>query len=54
VPYAVAKEAAGEPAVSGAIYGGVAGGLTNEVEEFIGAVMTDMLDLQQSLPPDAS
>ena len=52
VPYAVAKEVAGEPAVSGAIYGGVVGGLTREVEEFIGAVMSDMLDTQQSVPPD--
>ncbi len=51
VPYAVAREAAGEAAVSGAIYGGVAGGLTSEVEEFIAAVMSDMLDTQQSLPP---
>ena len=38
---------------SGALYGGVAGGLTDEAEEFIRAVMTDMLDTQQSLPPDA-
>ena len=38
-------------AFSGAIYGGVAGGLTDEVEEFIVAVMTDMLDTQQSVPP---
>jgi sphinganine-1-phosphate aldolase len=50
---AIAKEAAGEEALSGAIYGGVAGGLTSEVEEFISSVMTDMLDLQQALPPDA-
>ena len=54
VPYAVAKEAAGEAAFSGAIYGGVAGGLTTEAKEFISAVMTDMLDTQQSLPPDVS
>jgi sphinganine-1-phosphate aldolase len=54
VPYAVAKEAAGEPALSGAIYGGVVGGLTSEVQEFISAVMTDVLDTQQSLPPDPS
>ncbi|HET7431610.1 MAG TPA: hypothetical protein VFJ89_08895 [Nocardioides sp.] len=51
VPYALAQEAAGVPAVSGAIYGGVPGGLTTEVEEFISAVMTDMLDTQQSVPP---
>ena len=37
--------------LSGAIYGGVAGGLTTEVDEFIRAVMTDMLDTQQALPP---
>lgn len=53
VPYAVARESAGEPALSGAIYGGVAGGLTSEVEDFIEAIMTDMLDTQQSLPPDS-
>lgn len=51
VAYARRKHAAGEEAVSSAIYGGVAGGLTTEVEEFIAAVMTDMLDTQQSLPP---
>jgi len=54
VPYAVTQEAAGEAAFSGAIYGGVAGGLTSDVEDFIAAVMTDMLDTQHSLPPDAS
>ena len=43
--------AAGEEAFTGALYGGVAGGLTDEVEEFIVAVMTDMLDTQQSVPP---
>ncbi len=51
VPYAVGKHAAGEEAFTGAMYGGVAGGLTADVEEFIGAVMTDMLDTQQSVPP---
>jgi glutamate/tyrosine decarboxylase-like PLP-dependent enzyme len=54
VPYAVAREAAGDSALSGAIYGGVAGGLTSEVQELISAVMTDMLDTQQSLPPGPS
>jgi sphinganine-1-phosphate aldolase len=52
VPYAVAKEEAGERALSGAIYGGVVGGLTSDVEEFIFAVMADVLDTQQSLPPE--
>ena len=51
VPYAVARQAAGEVAVSGALYGGVAGGLTDDVEDFIATIMTDMLDTQQSLPP---
>ena len=41
-----------EPAKSGAIYGGVAGGMTNEADEFIRAVMADMMDEQQSLPAD--
>jgi glutamate/tyrosine decarboxylase-like PLP-dependent enzyme len=51
VEYARQKHAAGEEAFSAALYGGVAGGLTSDVEEFIVAVMTDMLDTQQSLPP---
>jgi hypothetical protein len=45
------QHAAGAEAFSSALYGGVAGGLTTEVEEFIVAVMTDMLDTQQSVPP---
>ena len=39
-----------EPAKSGAIYGGVAGGMTSEADEFIRAVMADMMDEQQALP----
>jgi sphinganine-1-phosphate aldolase len=35
---------------SGSIYGGVIGGLTDEADEFIRAVMTDMMDQQSSLP----
>ena len=35
---------------SGAIYGGVAGGMTDEADEFIRAVMADMLDKHQGLP----
>jgi glutamate/tyrosine decarboxylase-like PLP-dependent enzyme len=50
VDYAKAKDAAGEEAFMSAIYGGVAGGLTTEVEELVVAVMTEMLDTQQSLP----
>jgi hypothetical protein len=53
VEYAKKREAAGDEAFSGAIYGGVAGGLTTEVEELIVAVMTEMLDTQQGLPPAA-
>jgi glutamate/tyrosine decarboxylase-like PLP-dependent enzyme len=51
VDYAREKTAAGEEAFMSAIYGGVAGGLTTEVEELVVAVMTEMLDTQQSLPP---
>ena len=47
---AYAKEHAAEAAKSGAIYGGVAGGLTDEADEFIKAVMAGMLDAQQGLP----
>ena len=51
VEHARKKHAAGEEAETGAVYGGVAGGLTSDVEEFIVAVMSDMLDTQQSVPP---
>jgi sphinganine-1-phosphate aldolase len=40
-----------EPAKSGAIYGGVAGGMSDEADEFIRAVMADMMDQQASIPP---
>jgi glutamate/tyrosine decarboxylase-like PLP-dependent enzyme len=46
-----ASERAHEQPVSGAIYGGVAGGMSHEADEFIRAVMADMMDTQQSLPP---
>lgn len=49
VEYAKTKGHA--PAASGAIYGGVAGGMTDEADEFIRSVMAGMLDEQQSLPP---
>ena len=49
VAYAVEKK--DEPAGSAAIYGGVAGGLTDEADDFIRAVMADMMDHQQSVPP---
>jgi ABC-type nitrate/sulfonate/bicarbonate transport system substrate-binding protein len=39
-----------EPAKSSAIYGGVAGGMTDEADEFIRAVMADMMDQQQAIP----
>jgi len=54
VGYAREKEAAGEAALSGAIYGGVPGGMTVEVEELIVSVMRDMLDTELSLPPAGS
>jgi glutamate/tyrosine decarboxylase-like PLP-dependent enzyme len=40
-----------EPAKSGAIYGGVVGGMSAEADEFIRAVMADMMDQQASIPP---
>jgi len=51
VEHAKQKEAAGEAAFMSAIYGGVAGGLNEETVEFIHAIMGDMLDTQQSVPP---
>ena len=39
-----------DPPATGAIYGGVAGGLTAEADSFIRAIMADMMDKQQGLP----
>ncbi|HEX3946941.1 MAG TPA: pyridoxal-dependent decarboxylase [Acidimicrobiales bacterium] len=41
----------GEAPRSGAVYGGVAGGMTDEADSFIKAVMADMMDGQQAVPP---
>ena len=49
VDYARSKK--DEAPASGAIYGGVMGGMTDEADEFIRAVMTDMMDAQQAVPP---
>jgi glutamate/tyrosine decarboxylase-like PLP-dependent enzyme len=49
VAYATAHR--DEPAKSGAIYGGVAGGMSAEADEFIRAVMADMMDQQAAVPP---
>jgi glutamate/tyrosine decarboxylase-like PLP-dependent enzyme len=51
VAYAKEKEAAGETAFTSSIYGGVAGGLTDEADSIIRGFMESMLDTQQSLPP---
>jgi sphinganine-1-phosphate aldolase len=48
-----AREHASETPKSGAIYGGVAGGMTDEADDFIKMVMGDMMDAQQALPADA-
>ncbi|GAA1839986.1 pyridoxal phosphate-dependent decarboxylase family protein [Actinomadura bangladeshensis] len=53
VEYALKQEKAGEAPMSGAVYGGVPGGLTHEADDFIRQVMAGMLDTQQSLPPSA-
>jgi glutamate/tyrosine decarboxylase-like PLP-dependent enzyme len=45
-----AKEHASEPPRSAAIYGGVAGGMTHEADEFIRGVMANMMDEHQALP----
>ena len=49
---AYAKEHADEAPKTGAIYGGVAGGMTDEADEFIKMVMADMMDTQQAIPSD--
>jgi sphinganine-1-phosphate aldolase len=48
VPYAV--EHRDETPSSAAVYGGVAGGMTDEADEFIRQVMADMMDKHQGLP----
>ena len=48
VPYAIERK--DEPPSSAAIYGGVAGGLTDEADGFIRGVMADMLDKQARIP----
>jgi sphinganine-1-phosphate aldolase len=48
VAYAV--EHRDEAPKSGAIYGGVIGGMTSEADSFIKGVMADMMDSQQSIP----
>jgi hypothetical protein len=50
---AYGNEHAGETPRSGAIYGGVAGGMTDEADVFIKAVMADMMDGYQQVPPEA-
>jgi sphinganine-1-phosphate aldolase len=50
---AYAHEHADEAPQSGAVYGGVAGGMTDEADDFIKMVMGDMMDSQQSIPADA-
>src|SRR3984957_20476910 len=50
VDYAQASR--NESAKSGAIYGGVAGGMSAEAYEFIRAVMADMMDQQAAVPSE--
>jgi sphinganine-1-phosphate aldolase len=45
------REHAEEEPRSAAAYGGVAGGLTDEADEFIRAAMARMMDRQQAVPP---
>ncbi|MGA2835336.1 MAG: pyridoxal-dependent decarboxylase [Acidimicrobiales bacterium] len=48
-----ASEHASEAPRSGAVYGGVAGGMTDEADEFIRLMMSEMMDQQQAIPEDA-
>jgi len=47
---AYAREHRDERPASGAVYGGIEGGMTSEADDFIRSVMADMLDRHQSLP----
>ncbi len=49
-PWTTPLEHKGEQPRSGAIYGGVAGGMTDEADTFIKAVMADMMDGYQQVP----
>jgi len=49
---AYAHAHAGEAPKSGAIYGGVIGGMTDEADVFIRAVMADMMDGYQAIPAE--
>ncbi|MCC5950545.1 MAG: aspartate aminotransferase family protein [Acidimicrobiia bacterium] len=48
---AYARDHAGESPQSAAVYGGVAGGMNDEADEFIRTVMADMMDKHQAVPP---
>ncbi|MGO8873799.1 MAG: pyridoxal phosphate-dependent decarboxylase family protein [Acidimicrobiales bacterium] len=48
-----ARDHRSEAPRTGAIYGGVAGGMTDEADEFIAMVMGEMMDNQQAIPSDA-
>jgi glutamate/tyrosine decarboxylase-like PLP-dependent enzyme len=48
-----ARQHKDETPKSGSIYGGIPGGMTPDADEFIRAVMADMMDGQQSIPPPA-
>jgi sphinganine-1-phosphate aldolase len=50
---AYAKEHTAESPRSGAVYGGVAGGMTDEADDFIKMVMGEMMDSQQAIPAGA-
>lgn len=45
-----AKTGPAEPPASGAIYGGVVGGLTAEADEMMRSMMAHIMDLQQAVP----
>jgi glutamate/tyrosine decarboxylase-like PLP-dependent enzyme len=45
-----ARQHKDEPAKSGSVYGGIPGGWSTEADEFIRAVMADMMDKHQGLP----
>ncbi|HEY7917754.1 MAG TPA: aminotransferase class V-fold PLP-dependent enzyme [Acidimicrobiales bacterium] len=48
-----ARQHAADAPKSGAVYGGVVGGMTDEADEFIKMVMGDMMDAQQAIPSGA-
>jgi glutamate/tyrosine decarboxylase-like PLP-dependent enzyme len=50
VTYAEAQHGTGAAPATSAVYGGVAGGMTQEADDFLRMIMAEMMDRQQAVP----